>query len=266
MTKKISLLIAALLLSSVSGWAQEAMPKANADGAVRDIDSLYKRAAAENYRESGLVLMKEAVEFCLQCMEERPADYEILWRCARAAHQYAETARNLMVKNWEAICEEWGRKGMEIAEKAQGIDPNRVEAYFWETACIGDYSDGSGLMTAIKEGFYKKSKRSVAKAYEIDKSYNDYDPVFASAMFWVTLPFPLRSKKKALRFYREFEEETQWRIRPYVRRVYGANLLMEIKPKGYKEEAKALLDYAVTAPHLQKYYREWVRRLRAKLE
>ena len=266
MEKWIPLLLAVLLLCSVRGWAEETIEERDAGNALQEIDTFYERAAAENYKESGLALMKEAVGFCLQCMEKSPTDYEILWRCARAAHQYAETARNLMVEGWKEICKEWGRRGMEIAEKAEGIEPQRVEAHFWEVACIGDYSDGSGLMTAVKEGFYKRSKTAVARAYELDKSYNDYDPVFANAMFWITLPFPLRSKKKALRFYREFEAEAQWSVRPYVRRVYGANLLMEVRPKGYKAEAKALLDYAVTAPHLQKYYREWVQRLRTKLK
>jgi hypothetical protein len=169
-------------------------------------------------------------------------------------------------EDWETICKEWGKKGMEIAEKAQEIDPDRVEAYFWQSACIGVYADGTGIMTAVKEGFYKKSKRAIAKAYELDKSYNDYDSVFASAMFWVALPFPLKSKKKALQYYREFEENTAWEVRPYIRRLYGADLLMEVKPKGYKEEAKGLLEHALKAPHLQKYYRDWAEELQARLK
>ena len=121
-------------------------------------------------------------------------------------------------------------------------------------------------MTAVKEGFYKKSKTAIRKAYELDKGYNDYDPVFANAMFYITLPFPMKSKKKALAYYREFEESTAWTVRPYIRRLYCADLLMEVKPKGYKEEAKALLDVAVTAPHLQPYYREWADGLLIRLK
>ncbi len=41
---------------------------------------------------------------------------------------------------------------------------------------------------------------------------------------------------------------------------------MEIKPKGYKEEAKGLLEKALTAPHLQKYYKDWAKDLRSKLK
>lgn len=266
MTRRIFQMIFLIVLVAPAGWAEESVPEADAANDMERIDSLHARGTAENYKPSGLDLLKASLDLCQASMEEKPTDYEILWRCSRAAHQYAETARNLVAEGWETTCKEWGKRGMEIAEKAQGIEPDRVEGYFWEAACVGVYSDGTGVMTAVKEGFYKKSKTAIRKAYELDKSYNDYDPVFANAMFYITLPFPMKSKKKALAYYREFEESTAWTVRPYIRRLYGADLLMEVKPKGYKEEAKALLDYALKAPHLQKYYRDWAEDLRSDLK
>jgi hypothetical protein len=264
--RRTLLLILVFLLWASTGWTAEVVTIPDSVKDVERIDTLLEKGKKENYRQSGLDLMKESLDLCLACMEERTEDYEILWRCARAAHQYGETARNLQVAGWEEICKEWGRKGTDIAEKAMGIEPERVEGYFWQGACIGIYSDGTGIMTAVKEGFYKKSKNAMARVYELDKSYNDYDSVFANAMFWITLPFPLKSKKKALKYYREFEESTAWTERPYIRRVYGANLLMDVKPKGYKEEAKRLLDEALAHPHLQKYYLDWAEELRSKLK
>jgi hypothetical protein len=240
--------------------------RADSESDVDRIDALVEKGTETNYERSGLDLLRESLDLCLACAEHKAEDYEILWRCARSAHQYAETARNLQVDGWEGICKEWGKKGMEIAERAQRIEPGRVEGYFWEAACVGVYSDGTGVMTAVKEGFYPKSKKAMGKAYELDKSYNDYDPVFGSAMFYISLPFPLKSKKKALKYYREFEASASWTVRPYVRRIYGANLLMEVKPKGYEEEARGLLDKALTAPHLQEYYREWAKELLSKLK
>jgi hypothetical protein len=258
--------MAVLFFMAAVGWAEAPVQRADPVKEIERIDRLQERATEENYKASGLDLFKESLDLCLTCMGERPDDYEVLWRCARGAHQYAETARNLEIDGWEGICKEWGKKGMEMAEKAQGIEPGRVEGYFWEAACVGIYSDGTGVMTAVREGFYRRSKTAMAKAYELDKSYNDYDPVFGSAMFWIALPFPLKNKKKALEYYREFEKSTTWTVRPYLRRLYGADLLMQVKPKGYKEEAKALLEQALQAPHLQKYYRDWAEELQAKLK
>lgn len=266
MTKRIFLLISVCFLVVGTVWAEALEPKGNPGSDIERIDALHERGTEENYNASGLGLLKASLELCLACMEENPKEYEILWRCSRAAHQYAETARNLVAEGWETTCKDWGKRGMEIAEGAQGIKPDRVEGYFWQSACIGVYSDGTGIMTAVKEGFYKKSKTAIQKAYELDKRYNDYDPVFAKAMFHVTLPFPWKDKKKALAYYREFEESTAWTVRPYIRRLYGADLLMEVKPKGYKEEAKGLLERALTAPHLQKYYKDWAEDLRSKLK
>jgi hypothetical protein len=266
MTRRTFQLMLLFVLLAPAGWTEEVAPSCDSEDPLQRIDGLLERGRAENYRSSGLALMKESLDLCLACMEEKATDYEILWRCSRAAHQYAETARNLEAEDWKATCKEWGKKGMEIAEKAQEVEPERVEGYFWQAACIGVYSDGTGVMTAVKEGFYNKSKTATRKAYELDKSYNDYDPVFAKAMFYITLPFPMKNKKKALAYFREFEENTAWEVRPYVRRLYGANLLMEAKPKGYREEAKGLLDYVLKAPHLQKYYRDWADELETGLK
>jgi len=266
MTRRSFVMILLFVFVGSTGWTEELAQPADSENHVQRIDRLLDKGVAENYRTSGLDLMKESLDLCLACMEEDPEAYEILWRCARSAHQYGEAARSLQVAGWEEICKEWGKQGMDIAGRAQSIEPDRVEGYFWQAACVGVYSDGTGLMTAVKEGFYKRSKNAMAKAYELDESYNDYDPVFGSAMFWITLPFPLKSKKKALAYYREFEEKTTWTLRPYVRRIYGANLLMEARPKGYKEEAKGLLEKALTAPHLQKYYKDWAEDLRSKLK
>lgn len=266
MRKRSFVTVLLLVLVAPGRWTAAVAQTADSENPVQRIDRLLEKGTSERDRTSGLELMKESLDLCLACMEEKPADYEILWRCSRAAHQYAETARNLVVEGWEATCKEWGKRGMGIAEKAQGIAPGRVEAYFWQAACVGVYSDGTGVMTAVKEGFYKKSKNAMAKAYELDKSYNDYDPVFGSAMFWITVPFPLKSKKKALAYYREFEKNTAWTVRPDERRIYGASLLMDVKPEGYQEEAKGLLEKALAAPHLQKYYRDWAEELRSGLK
>ena len=230
------------------------------------IDRLFFEGSEQNYQRSGLEILRQALEACVQASGERPRDYEILWRCARSAYKVGEAAEILDLEGWKEICREWGKKGMEFSERAQQVEPGRVEGYFWETACIGIYADATGALTAVREGFYEKSKRAMAKAYEIDKSYNDCDPVFGSAMFYIALPFPLKDKKKALTFYREFEASTQWRQNPYVRSVHAANLILTVKDGNYREEARRLLEKALSDPHPRRYYAEWARRLKEKLE
>lgn len=232
---------------------------------TQKIDAMIEQGAKENHNRSGMDLYRKALDTCVSAMQESPGDYEVLWRCSMAAHHYGETARNLQIDGWKEICREWGKRGMDLAEKGQQIEPKRAEAFFWEAACVGIYSDAAGPVTAIKEGFYKKSKAAMAAAYELDKSYNDYDPVFGSAMFYISVPFPFKDKKKALEYYREFEKSAAWTVKPYTRSVHAANLLMEVRDSNYKEEARRLLERALADPHPVKYYQDWAQELMQRL-
>ncbi len=130
MRRRILLMILLLVLVAPVGWTAEVAQTGDSENLLERIDGLLEKATAENYRTSGLDLLKESLDLCLACMEEKPTDYEILWRCSRAAHQYAETARNLVAEDWETTCKEWGKRGMEIAEKAQGIEPGSSGGVF----------------------------------------------------------------------------------------------------------------------------------------
>ena len=111
-----------LVLVAPSGLALEVVRGDAAEGDAEKIDALLERGRAENFRKSGLDLMKASLDLCLACMEKTPDDYEILWRCARSAHDYAEAARNLQVAGWEEICKEWGKKGMETSGRAMDME------------------------------------------------------------------------------------------------------------------------------------------------
>ena len=230
------------------------------------IDALFDKGKEQNYEASGMDTLKESLDLCLNTLKENPDDYDLLWRCTRSAYKYGEAAEILQVEEWREICREWGERGIEFAERAQKVEPEKVEGYFWETACVGIYADATGPITAVKEGFYDKSKTAMTKSYELDKSYNDYDPIFGSAMFYISLPFPLRDKKKALNYYREFKKNTEWKENHYVRCLHAANLLIKVKSENYKEEARKLLEKALSDPHPRKYYHEWALRLQKKVD
>ena len=104
MTKRIFLLISVCFLVAGTVWAEALEPKGDPGSDIERIDALHERGTEENYNASGLSLLKSSLELCLACMEENPMEYEILWRCSRAAHQYAETARNLVAEGWETTC------------------------------------------------------------------------------------------------------------------------------------------------------------------
>lgn len=233
---------------------------------IKQIDTLFENGLKENYKASGMTTLKQSLDLCLESKEKFADDYDILWRTARSAVEYAEVSKTLQIEGWKKNCRQYGKMGMNIAEEAQKIDPNRVEAYWWQVKSIGKYADGAGIVTAIKEGFYGKSKNSMGKAYEIEKSYCDYGPVHAHCMFYHTLPWPMKDKKKALKYYEEFAANTKWTFDPYIEYQITAEFLMTLKGEEYQKEARRLLEIAISDyPHYE-YYHDRAKKLLKKMK
>lgn len=265
MVRSVACLAVLVLFLPLKVFSEGPTPAGNG-ACLQAIDDTFAKAKAVHNTVEGMNLYKRSLDKALKALEERPEDYELLWRAVYAAHKYGQTARNIQVPDWKAICREWGSKGMELAERAEAVRPDRVEAYFLQTACIGIYSDVTGPITAIREGFFEKSKTAMHKAYAIDRTYRDYAPVFGLAMFYVTPPFPLRDKKKALHYFEEFEKNTTWTVEPYTRSVYAAKLLMTAKPKAWRERARKMLDRALSDPLPRKFLQDWAHELQEDLE
>ena len=74
---------------------------------------------------------------------------------------------------------------------------------------MGVYSDGVSILTALGEGLKDKTQNSFEKTYDIDKMYKEGGPMLSLGRFWAVLPWPMRDRKKSLKYYREYQE-TEW--------------------------------------------------------
>lgn len=229
------------------------------------IDTLWAEGMDMAYHQNGLMLVRKSLKLCEVELDKTPNDYETLWRFTRSAAYYGQVAKILQYEGWKDLCYIWGKRGMKTAEEAIRISPHRVEAYYWQTVAIGKYSDAVGFTTAIREGFYGKSVRNLKKACEIDRSYMDFSPVWATAMFNWKLPWPLKKKKKALENYKEWAKLSKWEWEDYDRYTSGAEFLMSMG-KSYWSEAKQLLDITLSSPHQYPYYHNIAKVLRSKIE
>jgi hypothetical protein len=119
---------------------------------------------------------------------------------------------------------------------------------------VGVYSDGVGLITALKEGLKDKTQNNLERAYEIDKTFNHGGPILALGRFWQKVPWPYHDEDKALKYYRElqntphFGKETQSYI-------WLAEILADKWGKEPKKEARQLLEKAV-AQATDPYWKE----------
>jgi len=218
-------------------------------------DGLYEQGGIENYKRS--------IDAYLKALKENPTGYEANWKCARAYREYGEAIKRQAVEGWKKSCAKYGKEGMKYAEKAIEQRPNRPDGHYYYGLNVGIYSDGVSILTALAEGLKSKTQRSLEKAYELDKMYNEAGPMLSLGRFWAVVPWPYKDKKKALRFYREYQK-TQYFHEKAEGKIYLAEILLALKGKENKEEAKALLQKASQSD--EKYFIEWAERLLRKIE
>ena len=216
-------------------------------------DGLYEKGGIENYKRSIVLFLK--------ALEENPNDYEANWKCARAYREYGEEAKRQAIEGWKKICAKYGKEGMKYALKAIEQEPDKPDGHYYYGLNVGIYSDGVSILTALAEGLKGKTQSSLEKAYELDKMYNEAGPILSLGRFWAVVPWPYKDKKKALKFYREYQK-TQYFNEKAEGKIYLAELLVELK--GNKKEAKVLLEKASQSD--EKYFRDWAKRLLRKIE
>jgi hypothetical protein len=191
--------------------------------------------------KGGLDNCKQGLDICLKEVEKNPNDYRANWMAARACREYGNETKKAEGPGWEAVCKEYGKKGMGYAEKAIALDPKKPDGHYWYGASVGIYSDGVSILTALKEGLKDKTQTSFETAYQLDKMYKKGGPIIALGRFWQVLPWPLNDKDKSMEYYREFQQTKFYKHPDTVEfNVYFAELLMESSKT--KEEAKTLLE------------------------
>jgi len=204
--------------------------------------------AAEDYRSEAELLYeqgtigsyKKCINLYLKALETNPNDYEANWKCSRAYIGYGEEARKQNVEGWKDIGAKYGKEAMKFAQKAIEQEPNKPDGYYYYGLSVGIYSDGVSWFTALKEGLKNKVQKSFEKVYELDKMYENAGAVLALGRYWAVLPWPFRDRKKALKYYREYQA-TKYFADNEEAQIYLAELLLQLKGKENKKEAKNLL-------------------------
>ena len=217
-------------------------------------DQLYNKGGMENY--------KQAIELYLKALENNPNDYEANWKCARAYREYGNEAKKQNVEGWKDICAKYGKEGMKYAQRAIDQQPERPDGYYYYGLNVGIYSDGVSILTALAEGLKNKTQTSFEKTYELNKMYDDAGPILALGRFWAVLPWPLHDRKKALKYYREYQT-TKYFEEKDEGKIYLSELLIKLGGEKNKEEAKILLEKVSQSD--DKYFSDWAKRLLEKM-
>jgi len=195
----------------------------------------------------------ESIPLYIKAVEADPDSYEANWKCARAHREYADHALEGEHEGWKDICKEYGKKGMEYAEKAKELEPEKIEGHYYFGLSAGTYSDGVSILKALREGLKGSTQDAFYKAYDIDKMYDIGGPMLAIGRFWHQLPFPFKNKKRAEKY---LEEHHKYFPDDPEGLVYYAELLIDSRKK---DEARPLLEKAIAGD--EPYYSKWAERL-----
>jgi len=223
----------------------------------------YLAEADKIFDEGGIENFKKSIELYQKAVEQQPDDYEANWKLARAYREYADKSKKKGAEGWKDICAKYGKEGMAYAKKAIDLKPERPEGYYYYGLNVGIYSDGVSILTAIAEGLKDKTQQSFEKAYEINKMYKDGGPMLALGRFWAVLPWPMRDRKKALAYYREYQQ-TEYFATNTEAQIYLAELLIQMGGDKNKAEAKGYVEKALQSD--DPYFKDWAARLQADLK
>ncbi len=226
-----------------------------AEDFVTQADQIFNRGGVDNYKKA-IVLYQKA-------LSENPDSYEANWKAARAFREYGHKAKSQKIEGWKKICAEYGKTGMQYAKKAVELEPGKPDGHYYYGLSVGIYSDGVSIFTALSEGLKDKTQSSFEKTYDIDNMYKKAGPMLSLGRFWAVLPWPLRDRKKALKYYREYQE-TEFFETNMEAHVYIGELLIQLGGETKKTEAKKYLKKA--AETKDPYFRDKAKALLSKIE
>ena len=223
----------------------------------------YLAEADKIFDEGGVENFKKSIELYQKAVEQQPDDYEANWKLARAIREYADKSRKKGVEGWKDICAKYGKEGMKYAQKAIELKPERPDGYYYYGLNVGIYSDGVSILTALGEGLKGKTQESFEKTYEINKLYKDGGPMLSLGRFWAVLPWPMTDRKKALAYYREYQQ-TEYFATNTEAQVFLAELLIQMGGDKNKAEAKGYVEKALQSD--DPYFKDYAARLQADLK
>lgn len=181
--------------------------------------------------------LREAHQLAASAVARAPADYETLWRAARA--RFTESDEPTRSK---AERSRLGKEAYELAERAITARPDGVAGQYWAALSIGSYAEDMGALRALANGIEGKFKRPLERATALDERYDFGNIPVVWAAYYLELPWPKRDRAKAAEQLKRALGINPANLRA---RLYQARIAVD---EGRPAEAKGLLAGIAAAP------------------
>ncbi|MFW6011707.1 MAG: hypothetical protein ACOC8R_01340 [Desulfosalsimonas sp.] len=156
------------------------------------------------YAEGSMESLRQSVEIYKQITKDDPQSYEASWKTARSCRKITRMAVIGELNDLKQICLQYGKLGMEMAQRATEMEPDKVEGHYYYAVNVGGYAKGANILSVLGKGLKEKARQSLEKAYKIDKEYEGYVLLMHIGLYYEVLPwFAGRDEEKALEHYLE---------------------------------------------------------------
>ncbi len=196
-------------------------------------DYLYSRFLLE--READFI--KETYHYLQQCATIWPNSYEILWRLARTLNEYGEEVEQPLI---------YWQEGLNLAEKAVSLEPQRAEGYLWLAILKGQIGRKKGILNSLSSAKQMKELLEIVLTLESQHAYANY---ILSTLYRLVpgLPISFGNSKKALDYAKkavELEPNSPFLLW----NLYEASI-----SGGEKDKAKAILEKIYLLPNYEPF-------------
>lgn len=202
---------------------------------------------------------KQLQQIVNQAKAQTPNDYGMLWR---AAHLIQWQADGLDSDEYKKAM---GKQCWGLADQAVAQDANRVEGQYMAAACIGAYSEGTGIVTALSQGLEGKFNGHLDKAISLNPRFLDCAPLIAKGRYFFKLPWPKRDLDKAAAEYQKAIAACPGALRAY---LWLAETQLD---QDHAQQAKATVQKAKSGaigydPPEGRRVKAWAKKLEAKID
>jgi hypothetical protein len=220
-----------LVMVAVSVAEAAAAEERSAPAAWRErFDELWKRRDDPKAAKELGPLVRDAVE-------ASPKSFDANWRQAALLSWSADGA-----SEGTDLKAQLGKSAWGAADRAIAARPDDGRGYYYAAVGVGLYSEGIGILTALREGIEGKFRDYIQTALRIDKDFLDGAPQVVWGRYFYKLPWPKRDVRRAIEVLSACAKEHPRNLRA---KLYLADALDD---EGNKADAKKLIGEITDAP------------------
>jgi hypothetical protein len=242
---RVTLVVSSAFIALSANGQDSAKPDASAPAQTPPLQSESAAPASESWtqrfdrlwhqREDPKV-MQEILALAKEQQSKQPKDYDANWRLASVLVWEADGLPDGDQKASVA------KQAWEIAEKAVEARPKEVEGQYYAGTGLGLYSEGVGILTALRQGLEGKFRSYSLAALRINRDFIDGGPLVLWGRYFFKLPWPKRDVGQSIKVLTNTLVKHPTNLRA---KLYLADALLS---DGKKAEARKQIDEITAAP------------------